>query len=443
MEKEERITEFQDKRIDYLNLIPEVYEDLKFVGITTVSKLIEEAKAGYLYYSFSKIWPKRYYEYISAILYLRCDLNLSDVKIPKEISIKIPTRYKIRISIYEPIQRLGLETEILKELEKANIQTIVELIQLAKTGKLYEKIPDCPKRYFEEINFELWMLCGLWLPGLKQLKLRPSDKVYELTFNKKNYKDFSDGLSNIGIRTIGELVSLTRQELHALPEIRDKNLQPLGKEIYSQIETAAHDAGLKFADEVEETIDITQKPIAVLGFSKKTISRLYLTGNIKLVSGLIAKTKSELRIFMTKEMLDEIITKLNSHGLELANKDITMAKQTDAPLSMSLENTREERIKQLKRLKTALQAVLELRNKSEKQDKKVGTELRMRREELLLKERGTAISKKRMRNELLRLRRGPLTRGRSISRRMLINQREAQKVLKKEEKPTIIILYER
>ena len=39
---------------------------------------------------------------------------------------------------------------------------------------------------------------------------------------------------------------------------------------------------------------------------------------------------------------------------------------------MSLENTREERIKQLKRLKTILQAVLELRNESEKQDERVG-----------------------------------------------------------------------
>ena len=105
---------------------------------------------------------------------------------------------------------------------------------------------------------------------------------------------------------------------------------------------------------------------------------------------------------------------------------------------MSLENTREERIKQLKRLKTALQAVLELRNKSEKQDKKVGTKLHMRREKLLLKKR-TAISKQRMRNELLRLQRGPLTRGRSISGRKL----RTQKVLKKEEvKYKIIILYE-
>ena len=53
-------------------------------------------------------------------------------------------------------------------------------------------------------------------------------------------------------------------------------------------------------------------------------------------------------------------------------------------------------------------------------------------------------SLKRTRNELLRLQRGPLTRG-DISRRKLINQRMngVQKVLKKEEKPTIIILYER
>ena len=56
--------------------------------------------------------------------------------------------------------------------------------------------------------------------------------------------------------------------------------------------------------------------------------------------------------------------------------------------------------------------------------------------------RKTLISLKRTRNQLLRLQRGPLTRN-HISRRMLINQSEAQKVLKKEEKPTIIILYER
>jgi len=56
--------------------------------------------------------------------------------------------------------------------------------------------------------------------------------------------------------------------------------------------------------------------------------------------------------------------------------------------------------------------------------------------------RGKLERLKRTRNELLRLQRGPLTRN-HISRRMLINQSEAQKVLKKEEKPTIIILYER
>ena len=56
--------------------------------------------------------------------------------------------------------------------------------------------------------------------------------------------------------------------------------------------------------------------------------------------------------------------------------------------------------------------------------------------------RKTLISLKMTRNQLLRLQRGPLTRN-HISRRMLINQSEAQKVLKKEEEPTIYILYER
>lgn len=38
---------------------------------------------------------------------------------------------------------------------------------------------------------------------------------------------------------------------------------------------------------------------------------------------------------------------------------------------MSLENSKEERIKQLKRLKTTLQAVLELRKELEKQDEQL------------------------------------------------------------------------
>ena len=58
--------------------------------------------------------------------------------------------------------------------------------------------------------------------------------------------------------------------------------------------------------------------------------------------------------------------------------------------------------------------------------------------------RGTIISLKRTRNELLRLQRGPLTRN-HISRRKLINQRMngAQKVLKKEEEPEKILMYVR
>lgn len=56
--------------------------------------------------------------------------------------------------------------------------------------------------------------------------------------------------------------------------------------------------------------------------------------------------------------------------------------------------------------------------------------------------RGKLGSLKRTRNELLRLQRGPLTRG-HISRRMLINQSEAQKVLKKEEEPEKILMYVR
>ena len=56
--------------------------------------------------------------------------------------------------------------------------------------------------------------------------------------------------------------------------------------------------------------------------------------------------------------------------------------------------------------------------------------------------RGKLERLKRTRKELLRLQRGPLTRN-HITRRMLINQSEAQKVLKKEEEPEKILMYVR
>lgn len=58
--------------------------------------------------------------------------------------------------------------------------------------------------------------------------------------------------------------------------------------------------------------------------------------------------------------------------------------------------------------------------------------------------RETIISLKRTKNELLRLQRGPLTRG-HISKRKLIIRRmnESQMVLKKEEEPKKILMYVR
>ena len=382
---EEEITEFQNKEIEYLDLIPEIQDDLKFVGIKTVSKLIENIKNGHIYSKFSEMWPKKYYEYIFVVLYLKCNLDLFDVNILKEIPTRIPSRNIIRVSIYDSIQRLELETATLEELKKANINTILELILLAHSHKLYDKLPDCPKAYFDEIDFKLKYLCGLWLPGIEQLKLRKSDKVYELPISN----NISDGLSHIGITTIEELICLTKEELYSLPEIRDNHMKVLSKDVYSKIENSVHDAGFMFVDEVEDIIDIRQKPIVVLHLSEKIISKLYFIGKIKLVSELITKTKSELSKYLNGEMVEEVIIKLNIYGLELSEKDI------DVPSVINSESS--------------------------------------------IKRGETLISLKRARNELIGLRKGPLARGR-FAKNMMMNQ----SINKKEEAKTIrLILYER
>ena len=125
-------------------------------------------------------------------------------------------------------------------------------------------------------------------------------------------------------------------------------------------------------------------------------------------------------------------------------------------LSMSLENTgNKERIKQLKRLKTTLQAVLELRNESEKQDKKVEAEqietLKNREEVLFLKQRKKKVLLlKQIRKEIIND--GSINKQVSLSRLKelmrqsnTLSETEFQKRLSKviEKKPTIIIIYER
>ena len=140
----------------------------------------------------------------------------------------------------------------------------------------------------------------------------------------------------------------------------------------------------------------------------------------------------------------------------------------------------EKRIKQLKRLKTTLQAVLELRNDSEKQDKKVETEQietsRMprrtnpRREAMLARRtnprRKTMLARKKRtmiptnnhrKAELIKLRNeiindGSINKQLSLKRLEVLERQsnslsetEFQNRLSKviEKRPTIIILYER
>ena len=98
---------------------------------------------------------------------------------------------------------------------------------------------------------------------------------------------------------------------------------------------------------------------------------------------------------------------------------------------MSLENTREERIKQLKRLKTALQAVLELRKEFENQDEQVEI-AQVQSQELLTSSKQGHV-----------LRTRTLRKTRKTLRELSIAARRRRTYQKKPTKPTIIILYER
>ena len=331
--KKQKPVNTEEIGINRLNMISDVVDDFKFMGIRTVSQLIQEAKTGGLY-SFSNVWPKEYYEYIATVLYIKYDIPLSSVCIPEKTANKLDIRKGLLVSPYDSIEKLFSEIKIMEELKNKKIKTIIELIKKAKTGSLYKMFPNWSKATFKEIDFTLWGKCGkIHLPGVNELQPRPNDSISVLW--KVDDADFDRALSNLGIRTVDELIRLTVKEFHALTKTKDISGKPYRKEIYSLAEKRMREAGLKFADERGETIDIRQKPIVVLELDEKTISMLYYNGNIKLVTQLIDKQESELRGIkgITDEMIAEIITKLQANGLELVPEKDEEPQEIDIPSS--------------------------------------------------------------------------------------------------------------
>lgn len=332
--KKQKPVNTEEIDINELKMKSDIVNDLNFMGIRTVSRLIEKAKNSDLYSHFSDVWPKEYYEYIATILYIKYDIPLSSVYIPKKTAKKLDISKGLWASPYDSIEKLSLEIKIIEELKKEKIKTIIELIKKAKTGSLYKTFPNWYKATFEDIDLTLQSNCGnIHLPGVNELQPRPNDKILELW--KVDDADFYRTLSNLGICTVDELIRLTVKEFHALPKTKDIYGKTYGDEIYSLAEKRMREAGLKFADERGETIDIRQKPIVVLELDEKTISRLYYNGKIKLVTQLIDKQESELRGIkgITDEMITEIITKLQANRLELVPEKVEEPQEIDIPSS--------------------------------------------------------------------------------------------------------------
>ena len=116
-----------------------------------------------------------------------------------------------------------------------------------------------------------------------------------------------------GIYRIGELIKLTKKELEGLPLVN--------KELYKHIIDKVHESGLKFADEVEEPIEIGLKPLAILHLTHRPLYLLIRRG-INTISKLIKYTTKDLMNIrqMGNKSFEEIIDAVHSLGLRFADE---------------------------------------------------------------------------------------------------------------------------
>lgn len=95
----------------------------------------------------------------------------------------------------------------------------------------------------------------------------------------------------------------------------------MNKELYKHIIDKVHESGLKFADEVEEPIEIGLKPLAILHLAHRPLFLLIRRG-INTISKLIKYTTKDLMDIrqMGNKSFEEIIEKVHSLGLKFADE---------------------------------------------------------------------------------------------------------------------------
>lgn len=207
----------------------------------------------------------------------------------------------------DSIAELDLSNYIHNALIANGISTISQLIEQSETNELYETLSKFHTKDFDEIE-----------SSLRKVGLRLYDKDKVLTRNKMFWeigiKDDGTIRNKNGILWVNELISLTKTELHDLPEMTEN--------LYNNIVHKVHENGLKFADELGEvTLGIEFKPIAILKLSQRPLGILVRRG-YGTISKLINANIEDIKNLkgMGAVSLNEIIQKVHSLGLKFADE---------------------------------------------------------------------------------------------------------------------------
>lgn len=207
----------------------------------------------------------------------------------------------------DSIAELNLPNYIHNALIANGISSISQLIEQSETNELYETLSKFHTKDFDAIE-----------SSLRKVGLRLYDKDKILTRNKMFWEIGIKDDETIRIRNrilwVNELISLTKTELHDLPQMTEN--------LYNNIVHKVHENGLKFADELGEvTLGIEFKPIAILKLSQRPLGILVRRG-YRTISKLINANIEDIKNLngMGAVSLNEIIEKMHLSGLKFADE---------------------------------------------------------------------------------------------------------------------------
>lgn len=251
----------------------------------------------------------------------------------------------------DSIAELNLPNYIHNALIANGISSISQLIEQSETNELYDRLFKLSTEDYDVIDSHLSIF------GLKLY-----DKGRHLTRNKRLYAigiiDSERMRKYNGIYRIGELIKLTKKELKSLPLMTEEK--------YKDVIDKVHESGLKFADEVEEPIEIGLKPLAILHLTLRPLSALIRSG-INNISMLTAHTIKELMDIynMEEKSLNEIIEKVHLLGLKFADepKEEEIITQNDiiepinTPISEQMNQSKLDKIARIQELQKQIIAL--------------------------------------------------------------------------------------